>query len=420
MAGKKILVIDDSPLVRKLAEVSLQEAGYEVYTASDGEEGLKIAEEVKPDLILVDFIMPKMTGSQFCKLIRENETFKDVPIILITGKGETVGQTFIEKYGILDYFIKPFKSEELIEKINQILSKAPETVEVPQEEVAETTQKEVTELLSEETVELPQEEVYAFNLEPSEIKLPEMETKPPEPEIKLPEPEIKLPEPEINFPEPEIKLPEMEIKETEEILSFEEKEPEQSELQIPEFETEPEIKQIKPEKEIPEEKSTQFDLTSLEKLIEDKLNSFSEKFTSSFDSLIEGLLKKYGLIKDSSFILSGNLNFFSLPEVFDLINSKRLNGIFSVYGRGIVYEFLFIGGQLIYGISNLQKQKIGFKLLNELSQEEIRSVTIEAITSLIETKSENFIFERKDFSEDLLNKTGYNPSELLKEALKMI
>ncbi|MCX7987923.1 MAG: response regulator, partial [Thermodesulfovibrio sp.] len=76
MSKGKILVIDDSPLVRKLAEVSLQEAGYEVFTADNGEDGLKIAENVNPDLILVDFIMPKMTGSQFCILLKENEKLK--------------------------------------------------------------------------------------------------------------------------------------------------------------------------------------------------------------------------------------------------------------------------------------------------------------------------------------------------------
>jgi len=76
MGEGKILVVDDSPLVRKLAEISLQEAGYEVYTANNGEEGLKIAETVKPDLILVDFIMPKMTGSQLCKLIRDHKLLK--------------------------------------------------------------------------------------------------------------------------------------------------------------------------------------------------------------------------------------------------------------------------------------------------------------------------------------------------------
>jgi CheY-like chemotaxis protein len=73
MAKEKIVVIDDSPIVRKLAELALEEEGYKVYTAEDGEEGLRISEEVRPSVILVDFIMPRISGYQFCKSARENE-----------------------------------------------------------------------------------------------------------------------------------------------------------------------------------------------------------------------------------------------------------------------------------------------------------------------------------------------------------
>lgn len=406
MAGKKILVLDDSPLVRKLAEVSLQEAGYEVYTAADGEEGLKIAEEIKPDLILVDFIMPKMTGSQVCKLIRENETLKDIPIILITGKGESVGQTFIEKYGILDYFIKPFKSEELVEKINQLLGKTPEFAKIKEE--------------------VPKEEVPAFTYEPTEIEIKEEEIEPsvlPETEEVLffEEKEIDLTK-EIELEEPQkveefIEPPKLEI--SEELAIFE-KEEIASVQSLSEEPAKPEIEEIKTQEIIKEEMPAP-DLTSFEKIIEEKFNAFSEKITFLLDTSVEASLRKYGLVKDSSFILSGNLSFFKLPDIFALINSNSLNGILSVYGNTIAYEFLFIEGQVIYGISNLQRQKIGFKLLNEFSQEEIKDITLEALTSLIKLQGEKFIFEKKDFSEPwVLNKTKFNPSDLFQEALKMI
>lgn len=121
MDKRKVVVIDDSPTVRKLAEVVLAEEGYKVYTAEDGEEGLKIAEEVLPSVILVDFIMPRMNGYQFCKMVRSNEVLKDVPVILITAKGEDVGAKFAEKFGVVDYFIKPFQPEDLLEKVSSIL-----------------------------------------------------------------------------------------------------------------------------------------------------------------------------------------------------------------------------------------------------------------------------------------------------------
>lgn len=121
MGKGKVVVIDDSPTVRKLAEVVLAEEGYKVYTAEDGEEGLKIAEEVLPSVILVDFIMPRMNGFQFCKMVRNNQFLKDVPVILITAKGEEVGKKFTEKVGVIDYFIKPFQPEELVEKVNSVI-----------------------------------------------------------------------------------------------------------------------------------------------------------------------------------------------------------------------------------------------------------------------------------------------------------
>ncbi|PKL52275.1 MAG: hypothetical protein CVV37_02175 [Nitrospira bacterium HGW-Nitrospira-1] len=129
MSKGRVLVIDDSLIMQKLAGVVLAEAGYEVFTAKDGEEGLKTAEDVLPSLILVDFIMPKINGYQFCKMINSNQLLKDIPIILITAKGKDVGEKFTEKFGIVDYFIKPFQPEDLLEKVNSAL-KAREAVEV--------------------------------------------------------------------------------------------------------------------------------------------------------------------------------------------------------------------------------------------------------------------------------------------------
>jgi len=118
---KKVLVIDDSPTVRRLAELVLSQAGYEVYTAPDGDEGLEMAKEVIPSIILVDFIMPKMNGYKLCKTIRSDPALKDTPLILITAKGDDVGQTFEEKFGVLHYFQKPFEPDDLVRKINDVL-----------------------------------------------------------------------------------------------------------------------------------------------------------------------------------------------------------------------------------------------------------------------------------------------------------
>ncbi|RME68260.1 MAG: response regulator, partial [Nitrospirae bacterium] len=133
---RSVLVIDDSPTVRRLAELVLTQAGYNVFTASDGDEGLEIAKKEHPSIILVDFIMPKMNGYKLCKIIRSDPELKDIPLILITAKGEDVAQTFDEKFGILHYFQKPFEPDELVEKIDEVLGLEKEKAEAkPSEEI---------------------------------------------------------------------------------------------------------------------------------------------------------------------------------------------------------------------------------------------------------------------------------------------
>lgn len=131
--AKRILVVDDSPTVRRLIELILSQQGYKIYTAEDGDKGLEVAREVSPSAILVDFVMPRMNGHMFCKTLRSDPKMKDIPIILISSKGEVVGQAFEESFGVLHYFTKPFEPDDLIAKLEQVLTGAPESApeEVP-------------------------------------------------------------------------------------------------------------------------------------------------------------------------------------------------------------------------------------------------------------------------------------------------
>lgn len=123
MAGEKILDIDDSPTVQRLIEMILSSQGYEVVLASDGEEGIAKARSERPEVILVDFVMPKMNGFQVCKMLKEDQDFKDTPIILVTSKGDKVGSKFVDVLGITEYFTKPFQPEELLAKIREVIDK---------------------------------------------------------------------------------------------------------------------------------------------------------------------------------------------------------------------------------------------------------------------------------------------------------
>lgn len=120
--NKKILVVDDSPTVRRLVELVLSQGGYEVITAEDGEQGLVLAKEHVPAAVLVDFVMPRMNGHMLCKALREDENLKDIPIILISSKSEVVGQAFEKSFGIVHFFTKPFEPDDLIEKVNEVVN----------------------------------------------------------------------------------------------------------------------------------------------------------------------------------------------------------------------------------------------------------------------------------------------------------
>ena len=104
MAGEQVLVIDDSPTILKVVQLVLTKAGFKVATATDGEEGIAQANAGRPDLILLDFVMPKMNGYQVCRALNESALLKDVPVthLLFLEKQLVDIHTFVEKLPTLD------------------------------------------------------------------------------------------------------------------------------------------------------------------------------------------------------------------------------------------------------------------------------------------------------------------------------
>ena len=120
MARKKILIIDDEPDIRDMVSVRLMANGYDVVTASDGEEGLKQVESQKPDLIIVDITMPGIDGYTFVKILKKDiPAARKIPIIVLTGKDRMEDLFKIE--GVGDYLVKPYESSQLLEKIKKHL-----------------------------------------------------------------------------------------------------------------------------------------------------------------------------------------------------------------------------------------------------------------------------------------------------------
>ena len=121
MAKGKILVVDDEIYIVHILDFSLGIEGYEVMTALDGEAALAKVAQDKPDLIVLDIMMPKLDGYETCKALKSNPATKDIPVILLSAKGRNVDQKVGFEVGADDYITKPFSPRKLVERINAIL-----------------------------------------------------------------------------------------------------------------------------------------------------------------------------------------------------------------------------------------------------------------------------------------------------------
>jgi len=112
MAQKKILVVDDELDILEVIKGRLEFQGYKVILAAGGEEGLEKIKSEKPDLVVLDIVMPKMNGWEVLKRIRDDEATRELPVIMLTAKGDTEAILESQRLKATDYFIKPFVAEE--------------------------------------------------------------------------------------------------------------------------------------------------------------------------------------------------------------------------------------------------------------------------------------------------------------------
>jgi len=114
MGKSRILVADDSPTHLKLTSEPLIEKGYEVLTATDGEDALRKAESEQPDVAVLDVVMPKLNGFKVCRKIKSSPELKNIKVILCTSKNQESDKFWGEKQGADAYIVKPFNEEELL------------------------------------------------------------------------------------------------------------------------------------------------------------------------------------------------------------------------------------------------------------------------------------------------------------------
>ena len=126
MSRKKILLVDDSSTILMMEKFILRNDPYTLITASNGEEAVRKAATEKPDLILLDVIMPRMSGFEACRLIRDDEASKNIPIIMVTTRGEAANVETGWLVGCTDYVTKPINSVELLAKVRSLLGEAVE------------------------------------------------------------------------------------------------------------------------------------------------------------------------------------------------------------------------------------------------------------------------------------------------------
>jgi CheY-like chemotaxis protein len=123
MADATVLVIDDSATILKVVQLVLTKAGFRVETAADGEAGITAARQCEPDLILLDFVMPRMNGYQVCRALAADADLCEVPVVLMSAKGDQVGERFVKVMGIVDYITKPFSPEAITAVVQHTISK---------------------------------------------------------------------------------------------------------------------------------------------------------------------------------------------------------------------------------------------------------------------------------------------------------
>ena len=120
----KILVVEDDAAIRRILEYQLQKAGYAVITAADGESGFSLAREHRPDLVLLDVMLPRMDGHEVCRKIRQDFKISQTPIIMLTARSSVKDRVAGLAQGANDYLMKPYDQEEMLVRVKNTLTLA--------------------------------------------------------------------------------------------------------------------------------------------------------------------------------------------------------------------------------------------------------------------------------------------------------
>ncbi|GJL51858.1 response regulator [Candidatus Nitrospira salsa] len=119
---KTIIIVDDDDDIRELVEITLEDSQYRLYTAEDGAAGLKAIQAHRPDLVILDWVMPELTGLEVVRKLRENSITAGIAVVLLTSQDNRDHQEEIQTLGIFSYLQKPFSPLELIQTVQKALA----------------------------------------------------------------------------------------------------------------------------------------------------------------------------------------------------------------------------------------------------------------------------------------------------------
>ncbi|MEI8390570.1 MAG: response regulator [bacterium] len=118
---KKILIVDDEPDIVETLKFLIESEGFESIIAMDGEEALKKAKEENPDVIILDVMLPKINGYKVCRLLKFDNKYKHIPVLMVTARSQEEDKVIGEETGADEYITKPFDINEIVEKIHYYL-----------------------------------------------------------------------------------------------------------------------------------------------------------------------------------------------------------------------------------------------------------------------------------------------------------
>lgn len=129
----KVLIVEDEANIRQLVKYNLEKESYQVLEAEDGLQGLRLAKTEKPDLILLDLMLPQMDGLEVCRSLKGNQATSALPIIMLTAKSEEIDKVIGLELGADDYMTKPFSPRELVARVKAVLRRSQKETSLPGE-----------------------------------------------------------------------------------------------------------------------------------------------------------------------------------------------------------------------------------------------------------------------------------------------